>query len=320
MHATSIDNAAALPAIISASRAEATLSAAELIAWAAERRATLLSQLRESGAVLLRGFPVADAGVFASFAEAFCGGLSDYVGGNSPRTRILDRVFTTTEYPASEKISLHHEASYLPRVPRLILFCCEIAPTDRGQTPLADSRRVYRRIAASVRARFATKRVRYVNNLHDGNGAIGRSWPAVFDTTDRRSVERRLTADGYQFEWTADGGLRTSIVADGVATHPESGEPVWINQAEQWHPSALPSPVREALSSVLAECDFPHHASFGDGTPFDEAELAHVRDMLASEERTFRWAPRDVLICDNFLVMHGRQPFSGSRRILVSMG
>jgi alpha-ketoglutarate-dependent taurine dioxygenase len=28
----------------------------------------------------------------------------------------------------------------------------------------------------------------------------------------------------------------------------------------------------------------------------------------------------DVLLCDNFLVMHGRQPFSGDRKIVVAMG
>jgi alpha-ketoglutarate-dependent taurine dioxygenase len=41
---------------------------------------------------------------------------------------------------------------------------------------------------------------------------------------------------------------------------------------------------------------------------------------MAAEERTFDWQKGDVLLCDNYLVMHGRQPYSGHRQIVVAMG
>jgi alpha-ketoglutarate-dependent taurine dioxygenase len=31
------------------------------------------------------------------------------------------------------------------------------------------------------------------------------------------------------------------------------------------------------------------------------------------------WQTGDVALVDNFLVMHGRRPFSGSRRVLASL-
>ena len=31
------------------------------------------------------------------------------------------------------------------------------------------------------------------------------------------------------------------------------------------------------------------------------------------------WQPGDVALIDNFLVMHGRRPFTGERRVLASL-
>ena len=31
------------------------------------------------------------------------------------------------------------------------------------------------------------------------------------------------------------------------------------------------------------------------------------------------WHPGDVALVDNYLVMHGRRPFKGARRVLVSL-
>jgi alpha-ketoglutarate-dependent taurine dioxygenase len=33
----------------------------------------------------------------------------------------------------------------------------------------------------------------------------------------------------------------------------------------------------------------------------------------------FPWSAGDVLILDNMLMMHGRQPYEGERRVLVAM-
>jgi hypothetical protein len=158
----------------------------------------------------------------------------------------------------------------------------------------------------------------YVNNLNGGRG-VGQAWEAAFQTKDRKAVEARLQADGYKYEWKKDGGLRTSIVAQATAMHPNTREPVWINQAEQWHPSSLELETRRALASVLREDEFPHNAFFGDGSPIDERDLAHIRQLMREEERTFQWAADDLLVCDNFTTMHGREPFRGPRRILCAL-
>jgi alpha-ketoglutarate-dependent taurine dioxygenase len=35
---------------------------------------------------------------------------------------------------------------------------------------------------------------------------------------------------------------------------------------------------------------------------------------------SFRWERGDVLLLDNYLVAHGRNPYEGPRKILVAMG
>lgn len=309
--------AATLPIV--ASPTKPPISSAELYAWLGENKEDVQKHLNIRGAILFRGFGVSSAEQFQEIAGIFCDEFSDYVGGNSPRTKVVSHVFTSTEYAKEARISMHNEASYLKRMPGTILFFCAKPATAGGQTPLADCRRVLDRIDPQLRSRFEQNGILYVNNMHGGAG-LGRSWMDVFGTKDRHEVERRLTKDGYEFEWTPGGGLRTSMRAPATLQHPRTLEDSWINQAEQWHPSSLDTAVREQLLSFLSEEDLPHSAFLGDGSPLHEEDLRSIREAMAAEERVFQWQQGDVLLCDNHLVMHGRQPYSGDRKILVAMG
>jgi alpha-ketoglutarate-dependent taurine dioxygenase len=288
------------------------------IAWVEENRDRLLEELRGPGALLFRGFGFTEVGAFERFSRALCPVGQAYAGGNSPRHKVAGSVYTATEYPRGVRISMHNEASYLPHMPRYILFYCERPASVGGQTPLADSRSVLAGLRDEVRRPFAEKKVRYVNNLHDGDG-VGRSWQDAFESREREVVEQRLREDGYDYSWQPDGALRTSIVCEAVTRHPDTGEDVWINQAEQWHPSSLEPKTRHTLQSLMSEDEFPHYATFGDGSPLPEADLAHIREVMGAEEKVFTWQSGDVLACDNLLVAHGRQPFEGERRVLVSL-
>lgn len=291
----------------------------QIHSWLLDNRDRINELLLVHGAILFRGLGVASAQEFQDIAGIFCHKFGDYVGGNSPRTRVTSHVFTSTEYPKEERISMHNEASYLKQIPRTILFCCLEPAANGGQTPLADCRRVLNRIDSQTRDRFNRFGVRYVNNLNGGAG-LGKSWMQAYCTTDREEVEKRLRAEGQAFEWKPDGGLRISMDAPATALHPETGDEVWINQAEQWHSSSLDSDLLEDLLSILSEEELPHNAFLGDGSPLSEQDLKSIRDSMAAEERIFEWQAGDVLLCDNLLVMHGRQPYSGGRRVLAAMG
>jgi alpha-ketoglutarate-dependent taurine dioxygenase len=271
------------------------------------------------GALLFRGFSVISIEEFQGIASIFCDKFGDYLGGNSPRTRVATHVFTSTEYPKEERISMHNEASYLTHMPSKILFFCLKPATKGGQTPLADCRRVLNRIDSEVRKRFDRSGIRYINNLHSGIG-FGKSWMETYGTKDRKVVEKYLADNCQAFEWKPNGTLRICMQAPATLRHPKTKEEVWINQAEQWHSSNLESDLLEDLLTIISEGELPHNAYLGDGSPLCISDLENIRAAIATEEHIFEWQAGDILLCDNLLVMHGRQAYSGDRKVFAAMG
>ena len=58
---------------------------------------------------------------------------------------------------------------------------------------------------------------------------------------------------------------------------------------------------------------------FGDGSPIEDEILDEIRAVLDAEQVTFPWQTGDVLMLDNMLVAHAREPYSGTRKVLVAM-
>jgi alpha-ketoglutarate-dependent taurine dioxygenase len=240
-----------------------------------------------------------------------------YVHGNSPRTKVGDNVYTSTEYPPEFDISMHNELSYAHAWPTRLLFFCEIAPATGGATPVVDGVRWLAALDEEVRTAFAGG-VRYTQNLHDGYG-FGKSWQDTFETKDRDTVEAFLSSTGAEWSWRKDGGLRVAQVRPATIRHPETGDEVWFNQADQWHAAALGDETGAALAKVLPEEDLPQSVTFADGSPIPGEYVIQIRDRGLASAVDVRWRPGDVLLIDNVLVGHGRRSFTGSRRILVAM-
>lgn len=69
----------------------------------------------------------------------------------------------------------------------------------------------------------------------------------------------------------------------------------------------------------MSEEDFRLNVRFGDGSPIDFALIKSIRKAIKSETVIFPWQIGDILVLDNLLAAHGRMPFSGKRRIIVTM-
>ncbi len=284
-------------------------------AWVREASAELDELLLTHGSVLLRGFAVTSPAEFETVARAVGGQLYPHNHEHEPVTAD-GAVQTPVFYPADRKLLWHNENSFNVEWPLRLVFCCVTAPAEGGETPLVDSRLVLRHLDPSIVDRFTAHGVRYLRSYGDG---LGLDWRTVFGTDDPAEVGRRCAAAGLTHSWSADGTLRTSAVRPAVVRHPVTGELSWFNQAQHWHPACLDAETREAVLSVYDEDDLPRSCRFGDGSPIEDAVMAEILAVYQELEYAFRWQPGDVLAIDNVLVAHGRNAYSGPRRLLVAL-
>ncbi|WP_137925668.1 TauD/TfdA family dioxygenase [Cupriavidus sp. 2SB] len=283
----------------------------------AKHRAAIDEAVQRAGGVLLRGFDVPSVDVFQKFAASFGHPLLKYEFASTPRSAVDAAgagIYTSTEYPAHQHIPLHNEQAYTREWPMKIWFHCVTASPEGGETPIADSRAIYRRMPDALRERFAPG-VLYVRNY----GEFDVPWQKVFNTENRAEVEAFCKRADIRWEWKDDGDLRTTQLCQAVERHPVTGEMVWFNQAHLFHVSNLQPEVRESLEELLGEDNLPRNTYFADGSPISDAIFDEVRAVLDAETVSFRWESGDVLMLDNMLAAHARAPFKGPRKVVVAM-
>lgn len=271
--------------------------------------------LRESGAVLFRGFGIDDVESFEQVIDAVVVPDTTAPEESSPRSSVGAAAFTSTEYPPEYPIQPHNEFSYRARWPGVLLFCCVDAPHEGGATPLSDCRRVLDELSPELVARFEREGVLYVRNFE----GLGVPWQTAFGTNDRAEVERYCRENDVEPTWSSSG-LRTEQRRAATVVHPWTGERSWFNHALIWNVRGVePVAVREALLALPA-ASLPTNSYYGRGGEIEAEEIDELRDAYARSTYRFSWERGDLLVVDNVLSAHGREPFSGPRRVLVGMG
>lgn len=297
---------------------QATTSGVDAADWYARNVASVDQDLLAYGAVLFRGFPVAGEEQFERFAKASISELAAYTEGATPRKELKKGVYTSTEFPADQEIALHNELSYVPRPPRRLAFCCLVAPKTGGQTQIADVRNVHRRLDPALVAEFEA-RGGWMLRRNYGNH-FGPTVFKAFGTEDMDEIRLYCERAGIRIEVHSEGVVTTQQVRPAVHPHPTTGEPIWFNHVAFWHPSSLCPSVREVLDQICSRAQYPYCTYYGDGSEIPEATVAALRAAYTAEEIAFDWQAGDILLVDNWRVAHGRKPFTGDRRIIVSMG
>ena len=289
----------------------------KLLDWAKANREFVDTHLLEHGAVLFRGFDVTAVEAFEAFAAATStGGLVDYSYASTPRHKVSGAVYTSTEYPAEQSIPMHNEMSYTRSWPMKIWFFCVKAAPQGGATPIVDSGRVFQGISSQVRDKFIRHGVMYVRNYRQN---IDLSPEQVFGTNDPAEIEQFCKNSGIECSFGKDGMLTTRQRCQAVATHPQKGHSVWFNQAHLFHVSSLDPALKASLLDEFGPEGLPRTACYGDGSMIEDEDLNVIRSAYTKETVSFPWEEGDILMLDNMQVAHGREPFSGVRKIVVAM-
>ncbi|HSL81141.1 MAG TPA: condensation domain-containing protein, partial [Thermoanaerobaculia bacterium] len=255
----------------------------DLVAWARGHRERIESWLLDHGAVLFRGFGVTSTDTFERFAGVL---VQDLYEENGEHRNVGGSVFVPVFYPPDRQLLWHNENTFNATWPTKIWFCCAQAPAKGGETPIVDSRKVYRRLDAGLRSRFEERGVMYVRNYGRG---LGLDWREVFRTGDRAAVEESCRKQGIEWRWHGEDGLRTWSIRPAVIAHPVTGEASWFNQAQHWHPACLDAETRASLGALYAEEDMPRTCRYGDGTPIEDAVMDEILEAYREHEVAFPW-------------------------------
>lgn len=293
-----------------------TVEGVDPIAWASNQRDWIEAQALTHGGLLFRGFDLKTVEAFERFVGAVSGGALRYQERSSPRSQVSGNIYTSTDHPADQSIYLHNEQSYNLTFPLRIFFFCVTPATEGGETPIADTRRIFARLDPAIRERFIHAQYQYVRNFGDG---FGLSWQAAFQAEDRGAVEAYCRDNGIACEWKNDGRLRTRQVRRAVARHPRSNELAWFNHLTFFNVSTLDPAVQARLRAAFRDEELPNNTFYGDGAPIEPEVLAQLHAAYEAETVAFPWQKGDLLMLDNMLVAHGRSPYAGPRKVVVAM-
>ncbi|MEO1623937.1 MAG: TauD/TfdA family dioxygenase [Bacteroidota bacterium] len=315
MKIATIETALELPLVVELDN----LTAEQFAVYYEQNKDSIQRRLHLNGAVKFRGVQVGSTDDFQALVDVVSTRVLNYIDGNSPRTKLTGNVYTSTEYDQTQRITMHNELSYSAAWPKQLYFSCLIPSETGGETLLADSRTILERMNPEIVQMVQTHGIKYIRNLHGGTG-MGPSWQDTFETDDRRLVEKYCRVRKTEYEWRDNGSLRLVQFSPGVLQHEVTGESVWFNQVDQFHPSHLGEELYEIMQAIYERPeDFPMYVEFGDGSPFPEDMIREILDTIDSVTVAPVWGRNEFLMIDNELVSHGRNPYTGNRKVLVAM-
>lgn len=296
---------------------ESSVPHLDLARWAARNTERIEALLSEHGALLFRGFCLDGASGFQRFARVAGGGPGlEYIQRSTRRKKVAEGVYTTTEYPAPLPIELHPENAFQYAWPQRVMFYSVDPAASGGATPVGDNAAVFEAIDPRVREEFVARGITYARNFGAG---LELPWQEAFQTEQREDVEAYCHGQSILFEWKDGDRLWTQQVLPAVIRHPKLGMPVWHNQVHLFHVTNLAADIRAALLESVPEVDLPRHAYFGDGGVIPDEYMAEIRRAYDVCRVRFPWRREDVMLLDNLRMCHGREPFTGHRKVLVSM-
>jgi len=276
----------------------------------------LLRQLSRHGAILFRGLPIQTDLHFDACIRAFELPAFTYAESlsNAVRRNRTELVFTANEAPPTVAIYLHHEMAQTPIYPSRLFFFCEQAAQGGGATPLCRSDVLLSALEKEMPefiSELARKGVRYANSMpeqEDLESGQGRSWHSTLNAEDRAAAETKLQALGYTWQWLPDNSLRIVTPALPAVRELANGRRVFFNQL-----------IAAFRGWQDRRNDAGKSIQFGDGSPIPVAFMQRVIELGDAFTFDLQWQTGDMALVDNFLVMHGRRPYSGERRVLASL-
>ncbi|KAI0130380.1 hypothetical protein BJ170DRAFT_701125 [Xylariales sp. AK1849] len=290
------------------------------------RSRILTKKLALHGALLFRGLPIHDAEDFSRFAHAFGYKPHEIIGIVIDRPLLAPNVAPANEAPRDVLIYNHNESPQVPHAPEYVFFYNHKAPARGGETPMSSSLELFYRAEREIPEfvdeighKGILSKVTYkVDKQYEGGSTLKQAFGKHIqdgddEATRRAKIEAQIAryARGKHttWEWSDDGIVLTHKLP-AIRTQPHTGLPTLFTGLAAYYKNAqVNSGVRKNVTQQL----------YGDGTPIPEKYLEHLAKITDEIRVLHKWKQGDVLVFDNIIAQHGREPWEGEQADRVVM-
>ncbi|PVH80151.1 Clavaminate synthase-like protein [Cadophora sp. DSE1049] len=291
----------------------------------------LTNLLARHGTLLFRDLPIHSATDFSEFAHAFGYKPHEIIGIVVDRPMLAPNVAPANEAPKEVLIYNHNESPQVPHAPEYIFFHSHKAPSIGGETPISSSLELFERARAEI-PEFIEKlgekgilsKVTYkVDKQYEGGSTLKQAFGKEIqdgddETTRRTKIEAQIRrygrGDHTKWEWSDDGTLVLTHHLPAIRTQPNTNLPTLFTGLAAYYRN-LQTNANAARGKVTQQL-------FGDGTPIPEKYLKKLAEITEDIRVLHKWHRGDVLVYDNVISQHGRQPWGGQqedRVVLASL-
>jgi len=291
-----------------------------------ENRERFLSHLKANGAVLFKNFDMSKdpegfrrvwevLGLLPCLDPIHSSGLRSFL---SAKDGVYEEV--NKQSLAKHYIGLHNEATFTKTAAYGAFVCFSPASKSGGEFFIADGAKIFRDLDTKILQDLYDRKVRIsVSNLDldflNALGPLKEPLAGFF-----KSVVGTLIAPKFEMDldmiYGADGKpMRLQAIEhpqSPVNRHPDTGRPVWfcnVHNHARYLRDRRPCSVPEVgMTDVY----------FGDLSHLPADYLDHINEVSNKHIETMAMKEGDVLLVDNYRVLHGRDTFEGDRLHAVS--
>jgi alpha-ketoglutarate-dependent taurine dioxygenase len=291
-----------------------------------EQDGFLTKQLATHGTLLFRGVPINGAHDFSKFAHAFGYKPHEIIGIVVDRPVLAPNIAPANEAPKEVLVYNHNESPQVPHAPEYIFFYCHKAPHTGGESPISSSLELFHRAQQEIpefidelAEKGILSRVTYkVEQQYKGGATLKQAFgklvePDDDDATRRSKIEAQIAryrrGKHTTWEWTDDGGLILEHRLPAIRRQPHTGLPTLFTGLAAYYKNAKVNGAGRNITQQL----------YGDGTPIPEKYLAHLVKITDEIRVLHKWQQGDVLVFDNVIAQHGREPWEGEQGDRVIM-
>jgi len=293
-----------------------------------KQRETIMDQLSRHGAILFRNFDLMkDAAGFRTFFESLqLNPCLDPIHTSGLREMVekKDAVYEAVNKPSLAKhfVGLHNESTFVKTATYGAFVCFEPASEGGGEFIIADGAKIINDMDPEVLKRIYEKKVRisvsnldlnFVEVLPDG---VKEGTKGFLQDLILKAVAPKFDMD-LEMVYGADTSNPNRLQAiehaqSPVNTHPVTGQPVWfcnIHNHSRYLRDRRPCTVPEVgMTDVY----------YGDLSRIPPEDVEHINTVCERNIVEIMMQKGDVVLLDNYRVLHGRKIFSGTRNHAVT--